>query len=48
MEIARSSGTPAVSSVESSWVKNRTSLRLPLPKEGSLISKDVPLGATPT
>jgi len=29
-------------------VKNRTSRRRPVPNEGSLISKDVPLGATPT
>ncbi len=32
------------SSVESSWVKNRTSRRLRPPKDGSLISIDVPLG----
>ncbi len=34
IESARSSGTPALSSVESSCVKNRTSLRLPALNDG--------------
>ncbi len=37
IESARSTGTPAFSSVESSCVKKRTSLRWPALKAGSLI-----------
>ncbi len=40
MESARSSGTPALSSVESSWVKNRTSRFRPPENDGSLMSTD--------
>ena len=48
MVSARSSGTPALSSVEISCVKKSTSRRRPLPNWGSLISKLAPLGATLT
>ena len=40
MDSARSSGTPALSSVDSSWVKNSTSRRRPRAKAGSFSSND--------
>ena len=47
MESARSTGTPALSSVESSCVKNKTSRRLAPEKDGSFSSNDF-FGSEPT